>query len=70
MQKFGFFQFQDLFWMFSNGFSLWTILFVQKRLYFLDKIEKQSKFADFLEIQKISCIWLLLVMTFFLFGQT
>ena len=62
----GFFNFSDLFWMFTNGFRLWTI-FLSKKIHFLDKIEKKSKLGDFLEIRKISCIWSLLVMTFFSF---
>ena len=41
--------------------------FLSQKIIFLDKIEKKSKFGDFLEIQKISCIRSLLVMTFFSF---
>ena len=41
--------------------------FLSKKIHFLDKIEKKSKLGDFLEIRKISCIWSLLVMTFFSF---
>ena len=41
--------------------------FLSQKTIFLDKIEKKSKFGDFLEIQKISCIRSLLVMTFFSF---
>ena len=62
----GFFNFSDLFRMFTNGFRLWTI-FLSKKIHFLDKIEKKSKFGDFLEIQKISCIRSLLIMTSFSF---
>ena len=65
-EKFGFFNFSDLFWMFTNGCRLWTI-FLSRKIHFLDKIEKKAKFGDFLEIQKISCIRSLLVMTFFSF---
>ena len=63
----GFFNFSDLFWMFTNGFRLWTIFFLSQKIHVLDKIEKKSKLGDFLEIRKISCIWSLLVMTFFSF---
>ena len=62
----GFFNFSDLFWMFTNGFRLWTIFFVKKNTFFRQN-RKKAKFGDFLEIQKISCIWSLLVMTFFSF---
>ena len=41
--------------------------FLSKKIHFLDKIEKKSKFGDFLEIQKISCIRSLLIMTSFSF---
>ena len=62
----GFFNFSDLFRMFTNGFRLWTIFFVQKSTFFRQN-RKKSKLGDFLEIQKISCILSLLVMTFFSF---
>ena len=39
-EKFGFFNFSDLFWMFTNGFRLWTIFFVQKNTFFRQNRKK------------------------------
>ena len=36
----GFFNFSDLFWMFTNGFRLWTIFFVQKNTFFRQNRKK------------------------------
>ena len=67
MQKFGFFQFQWLILDVYNWFQTLDHFFLSKKIHFIDKIEKKSKLGDFLEIRKISCIWSLLVMTFFSF---
>ena len=36
----GFFNFSDLFWMFTNGFRLWTIFFVQKNKFYRQNRKK------------------------------
>ena len=36
----GFFNFSDLFWMFTNGFRLWTIFFVQKNTFYRQNRKK------------------------------
>ena len=40
IEKLGFFNFSDLFWMFTNGFRLWTIFFVQKNTFFRQNRKK------------------------------
>ena len=46
IENLGHFNFRDLFGMFTNGCEPWTTFYH----ILLDKLEKQAKFSDFLEI--------------------
>ena len=49
-ENLGFSNFSDFFGMLTNGFEPWTISILFKKAHFVDKLENQSKYSDFLEI--------------------